>query len=78
MCCPSGFAAEHSAGPSPAILNREDTLLLKTVLQDSINLLEQVGGAESLRRTQVDSWKIFSSHVIDNLSNGASQRETFF
>lgn len=55
MCCPSSFAAEHSPGPSPAILNREDTLLLKTVLQDSINLLEQVGGAESLRRTQVDS-----------------------
>lgn len=59
-------------------MNREETQLLKTVLQDSINLLEQVGGAESLGRTQVDSWKIFSSHVIDNLSNGTSQGETFF
>lgn len=36
-------------------MNREETQLLKTVLQDSINLLEQVGGAESLGRTQVDS-----------------------
>lgn len=52
----ASFAAEHSPRPSPAILNREDTLLLKTVLQDSINLLEQ------LRRSLVVLQQNFASH----------------
>lgn len=38
------FTTEYSSGPRPAFTTREDAQLLKTVLQDSINLLEQVGG----------------------------------
>ncbi|XP_075906517.1 protein Aster-C isoform X2 [Nelusetta ayraudi] len=52
----ASFAAEYSPGPSPAFMNREETQLLKTVLQDSINLLEQ------LRRSLVVLQQNFASH----------------
>lgn len=38
------FTTEYGSGPRQAFTTREDAQLLKTVLQDSINLLEQVGG----------------------------------
>ncbi|XP_035610726.1 protein Aster-C-like isoform X1 [Oncorhynchus keta] len=38
----SSFAPDFSPGPAPPHRTREETLLLKAVLQDSINLLEQL------------------------------------